>query len=83
MLAIYQSKMRAQLYNVPKCLDPCDICHFGRRNNTIYPLWEMKSSVMQKYFIVLSSSMAYVAGVYYKYSKFGLTMKFNVYYCVN
>ena len=40
-------------------IDPCDI-----RNNTIYLLWEMKSIVMQKYLIVLSFNMAYVAEVY-------------------
>ena len=37
-------------------LDPCDIRHVGRRDNAIYLLWEMKSIVMQKYFIVLSSN---------------------------
>ena len=45
-------------------IDPCNIHHVGRRNNTIYPLWEMKSIVIQKYFIVLSSNMAYAPGVY-------------------
>ena len=44
-------------------IEACDTCHVGRRNNTIYLLWEMKSIVMQTYFIVLSSNMAYVAGV--------------------
>ena len=39
-------------------IDPCDIRHVGRRNNAICLLWEMKSIVMQEYFIVLSSNMA-------------------------
>ena len=45
-------------------IGPCDIRHAGIRNNTIYLLWEIKSIVMQKYLIVLSSNMAYVAEVY-------------------
>ena len=34
-------------------MDPYDIRHVGRRNNTIYLFWEMKSIVMLKYFIVV------------------------------
>ena len=52
------------LWCFPTSIDPCDIHHVGRRNNTILLLWEMKSIVMQNYFIVLSSNMAYVSGVY-------------------
>ena len=46
---------------VSRFIDPY-IRHVGRRNNTIYLLCKMKSFVMQKYFIVLSFNMVYVAG---------------------
>ena len=45
-------------------LYPCDIHHVGRRNNTIYLLWEMKSIVMQKYFIGSVFQHGVCAGVY-------------------
>ena len=48
-------------------IDPCGIRHVL--------LWEMKSIVMQNYFIVLSSNMAYVAGVYWQEIKQQLLMK--------
>ena len=51
--------LQSQVLSHSFLLDPCDIQrHVGRRDNAIYLLWEMKSIVIQKYFIVLSSNMA-------------------------
>ena len=44
-------------------IDPCDIRHVGRRNNTIYLLWEIESIVMQNFLLFCLPTWRYVAGV--------------------
>ena len=41
-------------------IDPCDIRHVGRRNNTIYVLWEIKSIVMHSLFCLPTWHMSQV-----------------------